>query len=718
VVPLDLFPSSLLQTITTAKTFTPDLPGDFAGAQVDIRTREFPARRSASYSASIGYNAAGTGKLLLAAPRTGSEWMGFAGPERRLPQRLGVAGDLGSLSRIEMNEHLRSLRGVWSAREARGTPNSSFGVAVGGEDPILGHDVGYVASVSYAFSQEVRAGETRATAIRSGETGAAPYNVFTGSSGRTSVLWGGVVNLTTWLGRHTKLSFDNTYSRGADNEAHSDEGFFEELGFDIRRTTLKYVERSVRSHRLRAQHVAGERHSLDWALTASAVTRNEPDRSDIVYGKETDVVTGEPLRWAWLAYKPESARRNFGELRENALGADVAYALKLGAPEHAVTLKVGGAHRATERDADSRFYNILGAALSHSQREGSPEEIFDGRYAQGEDEHLTLTSSTAGGAYAADEGVTAGFAMADVPLGGMIRVIGGARVERWTLGLEARPVIGEQFSGDFAKTDVLPSLTVNLALTESQNIRLSASRTLSRPEYRELAPITYREALGDQETFGNPSLRRALIENYDVRWEWYPRSGEALSLGVFGKRFTDPIERIDVASTGKSQLSFANAGGGDSYGVEIEARKGLEMLSAWLPPLTVFANATLMHSEIRAGADTLSALTNPNRPMLGQAPYVVNAGLGWSRGRASATALFNVVGKRVAAAGVGGLPDTYEMPRNVMDLSTSVPIRGALALKLDAKNLLDAPHIVRQGSVVRERYTTGRVFSLGLSWRD
>ena len=718
VVPLDLFPSSLLQTITTAKTFTPDLPGDFAGAQVDIRTREFPARRSMSYSASIGYNAAATGKDVLAAPRTGAEWMGFGGRDRRLPLALGAAGDLSGISRTEMNGHLRSLRGVWSARDAAGTPNSSFAFALGGEDPVLGHDVGYVASASYAFTQEARVDETRATAIRSDGGGATPYNVFNGSTGRTSVLWGGVFNLSTWAGTHTKLTLDNTYGRTADNEAHSDEGFFEELGFDIRRTTLKYVERSVRSHRLRAQHVAGERHSIDWSLTSSAVTRDEPDRSDLVYGRETDVATGELLPWAWIAYKPESARRNFGELRENTLGGDFAYALKLGAPDRAVTVKVGGAHRNTERDADSRFYNMLGSTLSRSQREGSPEEIFDGRYAQGDDESLLLTSSTAGGAYTADERVTASFAMADLPVGGRVRVIGGARVERWTLGLDARPVIGDRFSDRFQKTDVLPSLTVNLAVTESQNVRLSASRTLSRPEYRELAPITYREALGDQETFGNPSLRRALIENYDARWEWYPTSGEALSVALFAKRFTDPIERIDVASTGKSQLSFANAAGGDSYGVELEMRQGLGMVSPVLAPLTLFANATLMRSEIRAGTDTLSALTNPDRPMLGQAPYVVNAGLGWSRGRASATALFNVVGKRVAAAGVGGLPDTYEMPRNVLDLSMRVPVSTAISVKLDAKNLLDAPHLVRQGAVTRERYTTGRVLSLGVSWRD
>lgn len=718
VVPLDLFPSSLLQTITTSKTFTPDLPGDFAGAHVDIRMREFPARRSMTYSAAVGYNAAATGKYIVTAPRTGSEWLGFGGGERRLPRALGAVSDFGSMSRVEMNDHLRSLRGVWSARQATGTPNSSFSFALGGQDPLFGHDVGYVASASYGYAQEVRAGETRATAILGENARAVPYNAFTGSTGRSSVLWGGLVNLSSWLGDKTKLSLDNTYSRTADNEAHVDEGFFEELGFDIRRTTLKYIERTVRSHRLRAQHLAGDRHSVDWSLAWSAVTRDEPDRSDLIYGRELDVATGAPLPWAWISYKPESARRNFGSLDENTLGGDLAYALTLGSPARAVTLKTGGGYRTTERNVDSRFYNILGGTLSRSQREGSAEEIFDGRYAQGDEETLLLTSSTAGGAYDADESVSAGFVMVDMPIGSKVRVVGGARLERWELGLSARPVIGDRFDGTFARSDVLPSLAMTLGLGQSQNLRLSASRTVSRPEYRELAPISYREALGDQETFGNPSLRRALIQNYDARWEWYPRAGEAVSVALFAKRFTDPIERVDVASTGRSQLSFTNAEAGTSYGAEVEVRKGLGALWGGLEPLTLFANATVMRSEIRAGTDTLSALTNPDRPMLGQAPYVVNAGLGWARGRGSATALFNVVGKRIASAGVGGLPDTYEMPRNVLDLSASVPVTSSLSLKLDARNVLDAEHLVRQGEVTRERYTTGRVFSLGVSWRD
>src|SRR5690606_5797761 len=112
---------------------------------------------------------------------------------------------------------------------------------------------------------------------------------------------------------------------------------------------------------------------------------------------------------------------------------------------------------------------------------------------------------------------------------------------------------------------------------------------------------------------------RTLVENYDARWELYPGSGEVLSLGVFAKRFRHPIEPIDVATSGASQLSFTNADGATNYGVEVEARKRLGSLHPSLRPLTVFTNATLMRSEIRTGGSLLSALTNDNRPMVGQA---------------------------------------------------------------------------------------------------
>jgi hypothetical protein len=133
----------------------------------------------------------------------------------------------------------------------------------------------------------------------------------------------------------------------------------------------------------------------------------------------------------------------------------------------------------------------------------------------------------------------------------------------------------------------------------------------------------------------------------------------------------------------------------------------------------VFANATLMRSNIRPGNDSLSSLTSASRPMVGQAKYVLNSGLTYtsSGGGVSATLLYNVVGPRVYEAALSPLPDVYEYPRHIVDASLQLPFLAGLALKLDGRNLLDAPIRLMQGSVERHYYRTGRVFSLGLSWQ-
>jgi hypothetical protein len=226
--------------------------------------------------------------------------------------------------------------------------------------------------------------------------------------------------------------------------------------------------------------------------------------------------------------------------------------------------------------------------------------------------------------------------------------------------------------------------------------------------------------LGDREVFGDSSLVRTLIRNYDVRWEWYPAPGELVSVALFAKDFRHPIEPIDVATSGASQLSFANAEGAYDYGIEMEVRKGLGFAADRLAPFSVLANATLIRSEIRTGNSALSALTNDRRPMAGQAPYVVNAGLAYASagGETSATLLYNVVGRRITSAAVVPIRfDTYELPRHLLDFSLRVPLRGGVSGRFDAKNLLDSAFEERQGDVVRSRYTTGRVVSLGISWK-
>ncbi|MBK7594192.1 MAG: TonB-dependent receptor [Gemmatimonadetes bacterium] len=192
---------------------------------------------------------------------------------------------------------------------------------------------------------------------------------------------------------------------------------------------------------------------------------------------------------------------------------------------------------------------------------------------------------------------------------------------------------------------MLPSLAMNLRLSERASVRLSATQTLSRPEYRELSPVLFREVIGADNVKGNPNLTRALIQNYDLRWEMYPGRGEILSLGVFAKRFERPIERIYQGTSGTRIITYVNAKSANNYGAEIELRKELAGLSSALKTFSIAANATVMKSTIEIDP-TSGSITSASRKMVGQAPYVLNGGLTWTHptAPASATLLFNRVG--------------------------------------------------------------------------
>lgn len=709
-VPLDIFPSALLQSITTSKTFTPDQPGDFSGADVDLRTRDFPLRRVVSYSTSTGFNSA-AGAALPVAPTTGPEWIGLAGSARRLPQDVRTATESPSATQADINRAIRSFRDVWTPRTGGAVPSTGAAISAGGQTPLGGLRLGYVASASYTRSQEVRRDETRALAVPDSRGGTRPYDVFRGQTGSIGVLWGGLLNLSTLLGPRTRVALNNTYNRSADNTASVDAGVREDFSYPTRRSLLDFVERSVRSNQLRVEHSLGESQQLALAVTSSGVRRSEPDRTEVQYVQETDPATGQPLPYALFSFNPDGARKTFGELREDALSGRVDYTLSV--------LRLGVAARATNRRSDTYSFSILSRNVPYSVREQSPEAIFSGPYVADTANAFYILRNSAGGSYTARDRVSAAYAMLTLSPREWLKVIGGARVEHANLTVTSASVLGGTNVARLNTTDVLPSLALTFALGESHNLRVSASQTLARPEYRELSPITYRDVLAERDIFGNANLKRTLIQNYDTRWEWYPRAGEVVSAGVFAKHFTQPIEQVDVATSGASQISFVNARAANDYGVEGELRLRMDRVARPLAPLTAFTNATVIRSRIDLSGDRLSALTNRVRPMVGQAPYVVNAGATWqsSSGRASGTVLYNIVGKRIVSAGVTPLPDTYEQPRAVLDASLQIPVFARVALKLDGKNLLDSPFEVRQGTVTRNRYRLGRAFGLGLRWQ-
>lgn len=716
VVPLDLFPSGLLQTITTTKTFTPDQAGDFSGGRVDIRTREFPSERQLTLSAGAGFNDRVTGATILAAPLEGAEWFGIAGTQRSLPQSIESAGNFTSgVSQNEFNRMVNDFRNAWSADRRTGRGSSSFGASLGGTDALLGQSISYLLSGTYSYGEEVRDNEVRARALAGSAGATHEVDRFNGSTGRSSVLWGGLASMSSLLGQHTRAFFNGTFNRTADDEARFEIGSSENHGdMPMQVQRLRFVERSVFSAQAGAEHHLG-RHILDWSATASGVRRYEPDRSELVYAQTEP---GQPFRW--FSAVSEGAVRTFGDLDESAREGALNYRVHLGGAGEGTSLKVGGLYRSTDRAAVNRAFSISATRLPVSALELAPEQIFDGRFTADGHGYMRVSPLAQGGSYAAAEQLAAGYAMLNVAIGDRLRVVGGARLERSELQLHAQSTLGTELSEvSRSYTDVLPSLSLNYSLTDAQNLRVSVSQTLARPEYRELADVQYREVLGGENVRGNPDLERTLIRNADIRWEWYPEPGGVLSLGAFAKHFEAPIERVYRATSGTSVVTFVNADGAENLGVELEARKQLGFIADPLESMTMFTNLTLMNSSIDI-ARSASSQTNTTRRMVGQAPYVANLGVTWAPEwrSTSATLLYNVVGERIVSAGEVPLPDVVERPRHILDLSLRTTVLGTVSLKLDAKNLLDARYELIQGNVTRESYRSGRSYSFGLSWRQ
>lgn len=719
VVPLDMFPAGLLQTITTSKTFTPDQQGDFSGALVDIKTREFPSTRSGTFQIGSGYVGGATGRDLLVAPMSGGMRFANIGSERDLP---AIFRRVGNMQTIPLNQNDKNLligafRNSWTPATKSGSPLLNTSASIGGNDPILfGHRVGYLFSGSYSSGTDIKDGQVRALADRGttpGET--VEIDRFVGASSSQSVLWGGLTNLSTLLGESSRLSFNGMYNRSADNDARVEVGEFSADATPVQITRMQYTQRGVYSGQLSGEHQVTGAQKLEWSATASGVRRYEPDKSAFVQVLEKNDAGQDVLRWQGGG--SGGAVRTFSDLHENSHEYQAKYSLDFGAAGAPTTIRFGGLYRATGRDAQSLSYNISSIRLTDAERELPLEQIFDGRFTQSGQRVFDIGPLSQGGSYVARDRLSAGFAMAEVPLGARLRVVGGARYESDRLDVDAASTLGNPVATRKLWNDWLPSLAATLKLSEAQQLRLSASRTLARPEYRELSPIISRDVIGGENVQGDENLQRTNVTNLDLRWEMYPSAGEAVSLAVFAKRFTNPIERVfGSGSGGTSFVFFTNAKAADNYGVELELRKNLGLLGSVFEPLSAFANATLMKSEIELAEGTAAAATNLSRRMVGQAPYVLNTGLTYASraGGTSATILFNRVGERIAAAGASPLPDVIDLPRNVLDFSLRSMLLNGTTLRFDLKNLLDSPYRTEQGTVVREYYRAGRTVSLGL----
>jgi TonB-dependent receptor len=327
-------------------------------------------------------------------------------------------------------------------------------------------------------------------------------------------------------------------------------------------------------------------------------------------------------------------------------------------------------------------------------------------------------------------GIYAVYAMIDLPLHARLRLVAGLRFEAAQQRLRSRDPRNGDLPIEVALDtyDPLPSANLVFAVRDDMNLRASASMTVARPEFRELAPFQFADFFGGELVQGNPALTRTRIANADLRWEWFLGAADVIAVSAFYKYFDRPIETT-INAGGDLIRSFANASSAQNFGAELELRKELRFAGRGARGLSLGGNLSLIYSRVDL-TGVQGQQTSTERPLQGQSPFVVNlfAELDRPDWGTQARLLYNVFGERIDQVGAFGLPDKFEQPRHELGLTVSQRLSGGLALRFSAKNLLNSPlTVIQRGTTtvngseqpVEEttlRYRLGTVVSLSLTY--
>ena len=716
VVPLDLFPIGLIDSVQVSKTYTPDKPSQFAGGLVEIVPLKLPDSTSYQISVGGGWNSLTTGTMGYGYPGGGRDWTGFddgtralpAGfPERKVSSRGRFSRTRG-FPRDELERIGESFDNVWDPRPESLPLDQSYSATLGGRFGKLGIVATLRHAQSAQFSQEqqtyYKVGQGRIERFNG------PYDF---EISERSGLIGGVGNLAYQFTPNQRLSFENFLTHVGTNETRRFQGYNDDAGNDIRNQRLWWVEEQISSHHFGGDHLFPELSNsrLDWKLALSRADREEPDLREVLY--EFD-----PARSAFvLADESQSGLRQFNDLLDNSLeGSGNWSSLFEQWDGLASQVKFGASFINRRRDFRSRRLRFVPRNAAGIDLSLAAEQLFTPANIGAA---FNLNEETRGtDRYDAAQEVRSYYGMIDLPMTARARLVTGARVEQFTQKVETLdPFAGtlDQQSGavrtaSLDETDVFPAVNFVYAVRTDQNLRFGYSQTVNRPEFREVSPFEFTDVVGGRAVIGNPDLRQSLIQNVDLRWEWFPGAEEVLSASFFYKQFDDPIERT-VEPTAQLRTSFANADTARNGGIELEARS---LVGAYF---LVGANYTYVDSEVSLTREARQVQTSLVRPLAGTSPNLLNAmfevrGMGYS-GRL----LWNYFDDRISDVGSLGLPDIVEKARHSLDFVFTKRWEQA-SLKLAFTNLTDQDYEYTQGAdgPTQRIYNLGRSVSFGVTY--
>ena len=704
----DIFPASILDNITILKTATPDLTGEFAGGVIQINTKSIPEKKSQSISIGAGYNAQTTFKNFTTYKGGKTDWLGADDGTRAIPG--AYPNPAFTTDKNQQIADAKLFNYDWTLQTKKALPNMNFQYALANVGKVFKKDFGSVFALTYNSTTN-----TTFTKRRTFEEQGSDFvklSEYQDTTFSNVVLASALWNLSYKVHPNHQFGFKNLYSVNTEDRVITRRGaaIIESPFNTWEKSSVRwFTQNNIYSGQLNGDHfIEKVKVKLKWVAGYSNIKRELPNLRRMTRTKTSEFEDDATPYIAVIGNQgsaPTSAGSMIFQKTDESMKSikyDVSKAFKIGKSKH--ELQIGGSHIYRDRVFSARLlgYNFYtnGSKVFKNDSlltlddvnifSASSIGVINGPGKR--DGGFMMVESTAlTDKYNASSMLHAGYIMADSRFfESKLRFIYGARLESYNQKLST-VIGGIPGTTDSTVIDILPSINCVYGITDKINIRLAYFKTVARPEFRELAPFRFLDFATGFQAHGDPNLKRSKIDNYDIRLEWYPGAGQILSVSGFYKKIENAIEQVLEINIPNS-TTFANSTSAQNIGAELEYRFKLSTIfkadsSKFLSNMTFFSNFAYIQSKV----DNTNSNGGGIRPLQGQSPYIINAGLqyldnekGWG-----VSVSYNLIGRRIILVGSPNAdPSIWENPRHVLDIQLSKTFKQKLELKFNIRDLL------------------------------
>ncbi len=768
VVPLDLFPTSVLSGMMVQKSYSAEFPGEFGGGVVELSTLNIPQNDFLELGVGFSVNTATTLATGYTYDGGSTDWLGFDDGLRKIPLQLREVWDAG----VRVNSGLDLYPSLSSEQERQRIGQSfenaklrllqlnteipasgAFDISGGKVWDIGDIRIGTIGVLGYANDWETQDGIRQSAGIAGDAIVPADDYNYTQTSNNVS--WDGLIGAGVEFGPHS-VNLTNLWVRRSSKIGGQQFGTNSGQGEEILTERTGWYERELFNTQLAGEFDFGN-FGINWRAAYGATSREAPYEWEIQYGWRPDL-----QRYVHDGGRYSNLTR-FASLEDDVLsgGVDFRYSIPM-ANVRAIDIYAGASYQDNNRYAESREYRFFGNQLSLAQQQQRVDFLLSD-FNQGPNAGQFLIGEVTGNvenapAYDAQLESTGVYAKIDFEPIQYFRASLGARWEDATETVQLIDLYGADPAPRAIEKDyVLPAGTLTWNFMEDMQFRIGASRTIGRPQFRELAPQTYYDPESNRLLTGNPFLQDTKFKNIDARYEYFFAPGQYFTVGAFYKDIERPVEAIATPAGGIIAQSYINVPAAEVMGTEIEIKK------IWDDPfpnafflggksLLVQANYTYSTAEVSVSPGDIVFVATPGSTLptaqaasnyvidgerlQGQSDHVANLQFGYEdeASKSQATFILTYVSERVSGRAPGTVagaptPDITEEPSMMLDFTYRKELGSVFGRPVNfsfkAKNLLDedmqevqtfnSAGTFQGGEVMINGYQRGQTYSFGLS---